>query len=223
MVARRHLRKSEEPSHQIDKLRVDLALAVSAQGRHDEALAILRARAAENDASPELLRTVHRLILSASAYREFAAEEKAEALEVLRKAADYRADPQRPMTLYNLLMVIFRPEEESEEAVELLDELLASHSYYRYAWYVKRLRGVVAWHRFQRLSAQGDHEGAKAAASEAAKWYSRAIRARPKLKLFTFERGRWIFFRTYPSSAILHANAYDAHAHAGNRLRAWFT
>lgn len=212
----------QSKSHQIDKLRADLARAVAAQGRHQEAMAILRSRARSDDASPELLRTVHRLIFTASTHREMTDEEEMEALQVLRKAADHQADPQRPMTLYNLAMMVFRPGDMGhEEAAEVLNELIASHSYYRHAWYVKRFRGLLAWTEFERLRAAGDNNGAKAAVKEAAKWYSRAIRARPKLKVVSIEGPRVILFRRYPRSVILHANAHDAHAHAGNRLRAW--
>lgn len=209
-------------SHQIDKLRADLARALFAQSRAGEAFTILRARAADEDASPELLRTLHALLFASSEGREWTEEEKSEALTALRQAAENRTDPQRPMTLYNTLMMVFRPGETDEEhAAELLDELLTSHSYYRRAWYVKRLRGLLAWLQFERLTRQGDVAGARTMAKEAAKWYSRALRSRPKFKLLSLEGSRLILLRRYPRSVILHANAYDAHAHAGNRLRGW--
>ena len=214
----------DSTSHQIDKLRVDLARAVAEQGRPDEGMTILRKRARQDDASPELLRTVHRLLFARHVIeqRESTPEEEAEALEALHRAAGHQTDPQRPMTLYNLLMMVFRPEAgPSQEGAEILAELLTTRSHYRGAWYVKRLRGLVPWYESERLVGEGREVEARAAAREAAKWYSRAIRARPKLKLISLEGPRLILFRRFQRSAVLHANAFDAHRRAGNRARAW--
>jgi hypothetical protein len=98
----------DSDSHPIDELRCALAGVLVRQDQRSEAVEELRARAARNDPSPELLRTLARYLRpQPGEFREHlpypsSAEDQAEAIAALRRAAESRADPKRPMTLYNL-------------------------------------------------------------------------------------------------------------------------
>lgn len=214
---------AESRSHAVDRLRADLAMAVAAQGRHDEAIAALRERAEQDDASPDLLRTFSRL-LAMHRERPFRValppEDRDEAITLLRRAAEDRGDPMRDLTLYNLANLLKGESlEEDREAREIIDDLLSSSSHYRDAWYVHQARGGMAYAESQEAWDSGDWERARAKAKEAGRLYSRAIRLRPRFRLLVREGARvWLLAR-FPPSPILHANARDAHGRAGHHLR----
>lgn len=219
-------------SHQVDQLRVSLARALVAQDLTDDALALLRPRAAQADASPELLRELHALLFKLYSSPELEAQDPAavgdtkdEAEAALEQAAERRSDPRRETTLYNLAMLTDPTSSDAarEKVEDLVEDLLAPSSAYQRAWYVHRLRGVLAWLRFQRAHAAGDEDRAVAEAKTAARAYSRAIRLRPQFKLWLWSDTAFVLFPSpFPRSAVLHANAYDAHHFAGHRLRSWW-
>jgi tetratricopeptide (TPR) repeat protein len=210
-------RASRSTSHVIDGIRVDLARALMGQDRRDEALAILRERAKGGDASPQLLRTLARFLGRQPGDFIHSKDEAAdaEAIAALRQAAADRSDPARPMTLYNLTVYLGL---DNPETVELLEEAAATSRLYRRAWYVRRARGALHWHRGQDCLAQ-DPVAAKREFAEAAKWYSAALRSRPKLRLRSPRYHGWRFWKRYPPSPILLANAADAHCAAGHHVR----
>jgi tetratricopeptide (TPR) repeat protein len=194
--------------------------------RRSEAQELLRRRARGNAPSPELLRTFARLLGPqpgdyASDFTDEPDEHRSEALDALRAAAANRADPMRPMTLYNLSALLSDEGDESERA---LKEAMAASPYYRRAWYARRTRGASHWHAGQRALAAGQPERAKSEFREAARWYSAAIRARPRFRVWYRE---WTTMTLRPlahfsGSPILHGNAEDAHRAASHRLRAWW-
>ena len=219
-------------SHQVDQLRVSLARALVGQDRAAEALALLRPRAAQADASPELLRELHSVLFQEHAPPEQQAQNAAAAEQALaegraalEQAAKVRSDPRRDMTLYNLATLTDPTSSDAarEKVQELVEELLAPTSGYQRAWYVHRLRGGLAWLRFQQAHAAGDEDRAASEAKTAAKAYSRAIRSRPRFKLWLWSDTDFVLFPPpFPRSAVLHSNAYDAHHFAGHRLRSWW-
>jgi hypothetical protein len=87
-------RAPNSTSHQVDQLRSALSRAIFRQGRKDEALSILRARAAGDNPSPHLLRTLFELLAPQRGTREFmwSTEDRAEAIAALRRAGEYEAD-----------------------------------------------------------------------------------------------------------------------------------
>lgn len=216
-------------SQQMDQLRVSLADALVGQERHMEAISVLRQRSSQKDASPELLRALHALLFvtygsprQQGINSKAAAKAEKQSERALRAAAEFRSDPGREMTLYNLATLIDPSSSASaEEEVEaLVEELLSPSSGYRRAWYVHSRHGALAWRRFQRAEAMGDEALAVFAAKAAAKAYSRAIRLRPRVKLWLWsDTGFKLFPPPIPRSAVLHANAYDARHFAGHRAR----
>jgi hypothetical protein len=160
-----------------------------------------------------------------------------EIISALRDAAADETDPRRDISLYNLINVLLgaagEADDKSDEADTLredawrkLDELRARSSYYRKAWYVKRLCGLRGWLRFERIAAEhaGPTPEGIGAAREAAKWYSRAIRARPRFGLVRFaDSSVWARYRVRSlRSPILDANAFDAHFYGKHRWRALY-
>lgn len=156
-----------------------------------------------------------------------------ELLNVHALAASQVDDPRSDLSLYNLVTATLTAAINSEgderdqlrrEAWNRLDELVDRSSFYRGTWYVKRLRGLRAWMLFQAQAEQENAHGdiAVTAASEAAKWYSRAIAARPRYMLVRYEARNFLLRRKVRSrrSPILDANAVDAHFYAGHRWRA---
>lgn len=210
-------------SPQIDQLRLFKAKALAAVGKRTEGLELLRARCQEGDASADLLRTLAHLLVAPSGGAEEA--EALEAMEVLRKAAEDRSDPRRDQTLYNLSqLTMYSPNPaDRDEATALMLELSNSSSHYGDAWYVKRALGSMAYGKFL----EGFHAGKvdKERAAEAARWYSRAIRARPKVRFFfTNPRSKRVeVISRFQTPPIMFGNAKDGHHFAGHRFRsAWY-
>lgn len=215
-------------SHQIDRLRAELATIVAEQGRRDEALALLRWRTQQN-AAPELLRTYAHILTSRflPGPRLDAAELEArrpEALAVLQRAVAERTDPERDRTRYNLANVLINSDRDADrdEARRIIRELGESSSHYRQAWYVLRVLGVEAWEEYEKAQEVGDDASAEAALREAARLYSRAIRRRPKFRFYLDAGAGGLSFGvfSFPRSPIMHANARDAHAALGHERRA---
>ena len=209
-------------SAQIDLLRIDRAKSLMGQGKMDEALRLLRKRSRQEDASPELLRFLD-TILRAPLNPNSTEADAREAIAALRQAAKDRSDPQRDMTHYNLAQaLVFSPRAtDRSEAEQLVVELSESKGHYSRVWHIKRLRGVIAWRKWE----EGFRKGAPdpSIAAEAARWYSRTLRARPKIKfLYMTPAGRRPYTR-FTVPPILFANARDAHERAGHWFRArWY-
>jgi tetratricopeptide (TPR) repeat protein len=217
-------RVGDTGSEAADVIRLDLANALVQLGRKPEAIQILRERAQQETVSPDVLRA-----LSYFLFRSPIAGEYEESVQALRRALEDRTDPLRDMTLYNLLMLL-GPTEESEE---LLDELITSRSsHYPRAWYVKRLRGFQHWQKGDELANAGQEEASRREFLLSARWYTAAIRARPR---FVPDEGRWVISvpllrpiilpprrRYLPIPPKMRANAVDAWVRAGRPFRATF-
>jgi hypothetical protein len=125
---------SQNESHPVDGIRVELAHVLVRARRTEEAIDLLRARAHGAAPSPELLRTYARYLgpqpgdFDAPVPDGYAEE----AEWALRRAAEAISDPKRPMTLYNLAIHLGS---RSDEAMDLLDEVMGESRYYRRAWY----------------------------------------------------------------------------------------
>jgi len=214
---------ADQPSHQLDELRISLAKALMCQGREDEARGLLSDRARAGDAAPSVLRMLASLLVFSMQERSFSSEiDKNRAVVLLREAATHRADPARQTTLHNLARLLDAGSDPSQanEAEAIADQLLGSSSSYRHAWYIKFMKGGLAYSRSQAALESADADKARRVAAEAAFWYSRAIAARPGFRLSLGLRPPRVTLARFPRSSILHANARDAHARAGNLLRA---
>jgi tetratricopeptide (TPR) repeat protein len=210
-------------SHQIDRLRSDLALAIAEQGRREEGLAILRDRASGEDPSPHLLRTLARLLGPQPGTRgEVDPFDREEAIRALRKAEAIDSDPENDLSLYNLAMMLGESDEEFAERKAITDRLLKTSRFYKRTWYVRRLRAALAWRDATRARAEGDEATAAFEFRRAATWYSRALQARPHLRLLARYGFEVVFYDRFEPSPILIANAHDAHREVGNSLRAWW-
>jgi tetratricopeptide (TPR) repeat protein len=207
-------------SHQIDELRVALAKALDAQDRKDEAIELLRTRAANTDPSPALLRTFAFMLGPRDEERPTAGA-RDEAIAALRRAAADETDPSRDMTLYNLAMLLAH-QDHGSEAEDLLSELQRRSPYYKKAWYVDRHLGAFAYHRAEEADARAHYATAKREYELAARFYSRAIRRRPKVKILSSEGPLRLRFDVFPPSPILIANAVDAHRGVEHPLRTWW-
>jgi hypothetical protein len=209
-------------SAQIDLLRIDRAKALLGQGKMDEALRLLRKRSGQADASAELLRFLDSILRNP--FESNPTEAKGlEGIAALRQAAQDRSDPQRDLTRFNLARAtLYSPKAaERSEAEEIIVELSESKGHYGRVWHIKRLRGSIAYAKWL----EGFHRSSPdpAMAAEAARWYSRTLRSRPKIKFFyRVEKERKLFTR-FPVPPILFGNARDAHEFAGHGLRArWY-
>jgi tetratricopeptide (TPR) repeat protein len=206
-------------SPQIDLLRIAKAEALAAIGARATAIDALRRQYEAGVASPELLRTLAFLLNDPRA--EGTEADAREAIAVLRKAAKDRADPRRDQTLYNLSQIIVNSPDPAEcaEAEEIMEELRQSDSHYKDAWYFKRAMGARAYHAY----GEELHAGLKnkARAAEAARWYGRAIRARPKIRFFfrNPQRGQIELVTRFETPPIMFANARDGHREAGHAIR----
>lgn len=168
--------------------------------------------------------------------REKDAALRDEILAAVEAAADDERDPRRDMSLYNLVTGLLGAAAEADErdegrgadlraeAWKQLDRLYERSEYYRKTWYVKRLCGLRAWRAFQDLTAKHGAHSPEAieAARDAAKWYSRGIRARPHSRVLRYMSDPvWRRYRVRSArSPILDANAFDAHFFAGHPKRA---
>jgi len=126
------------------------------------------------------------------------------------------------MSLYNLAMLLSWRADERQEAEDALIEAMRSSRYYSKAWYARRARGALHWSAGEIALSGGDDEAARLEFAEAARWYSAALRTRPRLRIWLYD-DRYHAIRViarFPGSPILHANAEDAHRQAGHRLRA---
>ncbi len=212
----------ESKSAQIDLLRCVQAKALVANGEREEGLRRLRARYEDGDASPELLRTFSYLLVDPTQHTTEA--EAREGIDALRKAAEDHADHRRDQTLYNLSQQIaWSPDPaEQQEGRELMEQLSHSASHYRDAWYFKRTLGAIAWDRYS--DDLGNGKGNPDLAADAARWYTRAIRARPKVRFMYRRPGRPKEIVTrFVIPPVMFANAKDAHKAAGHRVRAaWY-
>lgn len=202
----------------VDQIRLALAEALQAQGRGDDAIRILRQRAREASASPALLRTLATYLVAEERPPE---ERSREAINLLSRAAADRQDPLRDMTLYHLAQELSQVEGGEDEAYGLIRELLASRdSHYSRAWYVMRVVGVWHWKRAMELTDAGEAEEARREAALAARWYTRALRRRPKVRWIVPGPRRWMRRpRRIPPSPRMFANACDAHRLAGHAFR----
>ena len=213
------------PTHPIDELRVELAETLRHLDRHDEALSVLRERRARGDASPELLRALaFQLGPMPGDFDDGSGIDPAqrlEAAEALREASGHRADPRRSMTLYNLHALLRPSPEHEREAERILEDLMADR-FYRQAWYMRRDKGGIHWRRGLRLAEDGDEPGAMAEFEQAARWYSSALRARPRIRFNYLVDGHHEPWARFPASPVLQANARDAHRRAGHRVRGTF-
>lgn len=209
-------------SAQIDLLRIDRAKALLGQGKMDEALRLLRKRSGQPDASAALLRFLDSILRNP--FDPHLTEAKAlEGIAALRQAAEDRSDPERDLTRFNLARATLHSPKaaEREEAEEIIVELSESKGHYGRVWHIKRLRGSIAYGKWL----EGFHRGAPdpAIAAEAARWYSRTLRSRPKIKFFYKVDGKRNLYTRFPVPPVLFGNARDAHQFAGHGLRArWY-
>jgi tetratricopeptide (TPR) repeat protein len=209
-------------SAQIDLLRIDRAKALLGQGKMDEALRLLRKRSGQADASAELLRFLDSILRNP--FDPNSTEAKAlEGIAALRQAAQDRSDPERDLTRFNLARaLLYSPKAvERKEAEEIIVELSESKGHYGRVWHIKRLRGSIAYGKWL----EGFHSGTPdpALAAEAARWYSRTLRSRPKIKFFYKVDGKRNLYTRFPVPPVLFGNARDAHQFAGHALRArWY-
>ena len=202
----------------VDEIRLALAEALAAQGRGDDALRLLRQRAREDSASPALLRTMATYLVAEERPPE---ERRQEAIELLRRAAADRQDPLRDMTLYHLARQRAQVKGGEDEAYRSFRELLASRdSHYSRAWYVMRMVGTWHWKRAVELTEADRTEEARREALLAARWYTRALRRRPKVRWVAWGPRPWMRRprRILPSPRMF-ANACDAHRLAGHASR----
>jgi tetratricopeptide (TPR) repeat protein len=209
-------------SHVIDDVRSELAVALVRQGDRPEALRLLRERAQGENPAPELLRTLARCLgpQPGDFVIRQTDEERAEAIWALRRGANSRNDPKRAMTLYNLSVDLgVRSEDSSAESMELLEEAMEASRYYRRAWYVRRTLAAHHWHTARRFTTDGLETEARQEYKAAARWYSRAIRSRPRVRFGYWTGAGRVLLQRFPPSPLLHANAHDAHREAGHRYR----
>lgn len=222
-------------SHAVDEIRVRLSHALRQQGKDQDALDLLKSRATADSASPELLRQYAALLLQLSdetnPYISPITGSRDDAIAALRRAASHTSDPLRDQSLYNLAMALGDTPHERSEKEEILEGLFVSRSHYRRAWYVKRERGLIHWNKGEALKALGEACAAKREFKLAARWDTRTLWARPKVRIrrrpqpIRF-RGRVIWvpriprLKRYRIPPILWGAATEAHEAAGNRLRA---
>lgn len=200
-------------------MRIAKAEALAAIGARATAIDLLRRRYEAGVGSSELLRTLAFLLNDPRA--ENTEADAREAIAVLRQAAEDRADPRRDQTLYNLSQIIaYSPvPAERAEAEEITEELRQSDSHYKDAWYFKIALAARAYHAYSEELHAG-HKN-KARAAEAARWYTRAIRARPKIRFFyrNPQRGQIELVTRFETPPIMFANARDGHKEAGHAIR----
>lgn len=218
-------------SHRIDELRCVLAWATFMARKETpdalvEANQILEARIWQGDASAELIRLfvswqVRIVSIAEELGEQIPANATASRIELLRKAADQRSDPLREMTLYNLAIHLFQvPAADSQqECIDILTDLANHSRYYRHRWYVTLALGARHWYRAEELARTGDAppEGVSEYRM-AAQLYARAIRERPRYRLF-----RERIMTTFPIPPSMLANTRDACLRSEYKRRAaWY-
>lgn len=211
-------------SHQIDQLRIALARVLSRTDRRGEARDLLRERAAGEDPSPALLREIHALQRFGATEGLDAAAAK-EAIAALRRAAEHESDPQRDMTLYNLALMLSNHGGDSgnREADTILAELMRTSAFYRRTWYTSFKRGATLYERALAARDVGEGDNARHLFKQAARLYSRGIRARPRVRFLWHDGPRVWIIKRFERSPIMYANAKDAHDGAGHTRRAkWY-
>jgi tetratricopeptide (TPR) repeat protein len=203
------------PTEALDDLRCALATALWENEEVDEAIRLLRHRSRQATASPMLLRLLAALLVVTE---DVTPRARQEALRLLRQAADQRDDPFRDISQYNLAIQLGMSGE-SDEAERILSTFLHTPgSPYSRAWYVKRAAGARHWHLGVQLRQRGDVEESRGEFTQAALWYGRAIRSRPKFRLIRIGRWQSIVSRIVLPPKMV-ANAADAHREAGHKLR----
>lgn len=218
----------DSTSSLVDSLRAALARSLLDTGRGDEALALLRRRVEGENPSPHLLRVYAWCSWQVARGAELSEEEltplASQVEAAYRRALEVRSDPQWDMTAFNLMSLLAnsaRSEAEHRECDELLDHLLKSPSGYRKTWYVRRYKGVSAWRKALAALEVNDESLAGSYASEAAEWYARAIRARPRIQILHVAlRPPFICSTRFAPVPIMRANLVDAHQLAGHPIRA---
>jgi tetratricopeptide (TPR) repeat protein len=120
------------------------------------------------------------------------------------------------LSLYNLAMVTA----DAREKADLLEQLMASKTHYRNAWYVKRERGAMYWWDANAIEERDGPEAARPTYARAADMYTQAIRLRPRLKIHLTRRSFDLWYHRTPP--LLMVNAGDAHYHAGNAIRGFW-
>jgi tetratricopeptide (TPR) repeat protein len=211
---------------QFDALRVALAWSMTDQGRHHDALTLLRDRARGDNPSAHLLRAFsNALDARARPGREDPDPRlRLESIEALRLAAANENDPERDITVYNLQGMLQghgATIESIREGAALMDELLQSKTGYRKFWWIKRGKAEYLWGEANLAHQDGDEARAIKLRTESAKWVSRAIRARPRLWIVGFGvRPPFVKAVLFARSAILHRTAAWLHAAGGHKLRA---
>jgi hypothetical protein len=214
-------------SHQIDLLRVDLAKALISEDKLEQAIRMLRERAAANNPSPDLMRQ-----LAASLFLIYGMPDgpparirrkaQAEAVAALRLAAQVRSDPRLQLTEANLVLALEASSPSARtEREQIVEDLLASKGPYSKAWYLFRALGADAWHAADAAKQSGDQKTLRLEATRAAHWYSLAIKSRPRFKLLIpSEQGLELKWMPLPRSPVLYANFYDALWFAGQQAKA---
>jgi hypothetical protein len=105
----------------------------------------------------------------------------------------------------------------------MVEDLIQGGGPYRKVWHLTRLRGALAWTDSVTAWERGAFEEQRLHAGAAARWYSAAIRSRPKFRFFFRAGSNLIPVVRFPVPPILYANARDAHEVAGHRWRThWY-
>ncbi len=215
---------ADSTSDAVDFLRSSLAHAIYGQKRRQEAIDYLRARAAEPSASTELLHDLAMLLRDWNNWNspfyqgQFDPMVDEEIESLLRRVADDRTYRGHDQARYNLAEGLAHSHEKAKraESLRIFEDLDDSSHYYSGAWYVALSLGGHHSLLAQELLEQGEMQAHIAEARKAARHYSEAIRRRPHIRL--------VHLRLFPKvmryrrSAILYANAKDAHEQSGHRL-----
>jgi tetratricopeptide (TPR) repeat protein len=193
----------------VDELFARRAQALAQEGREPQALALLESRAAVHDSA--FVARAQALLLG-----QVDRDDPSRAVAALRRAVADPLNPERATDLANLVQVV--PILDEPEGERLLTEL-ASDPTYAEAWWISRLRGMLAYRRATRAYAHEGRNAARSHAVEAARLYDNAIRGHESARKLAIDRelDPW---PDVPASPILSANAYDAHHLAGHMTRA---
>lgn len=211
----------------IDHIRVRLAHSIYWQGREKEALDYLRARAIQEPVSTEFLFELASLLGTHNQANRLESRSsdpdiKAEIESLLRRVVEDRTFRSLDQAQYNLANVLMGGDDHDRrlEGQAILENLVVQSSYYSKVWYVKLALGGCHWFRAKELEAKGDDLGYRAEMLLSAHFYREALRSRPR---FDVSRGPFpTRIRRFRKSAILYANALDAHRESDQRLRAWY-